>query len=195
MRWFLATLAAIVLILFTYFGSAYVALSDLVTAARTGDAERIVARTDSVRLKQSVADQIVWAYLEQVGKTRKISTSERFLANTVGTTLADALISQALTTEGLLLILREGKLLNPSQNIALTELPRLADLNLKNIQGLAGRIRMIKLREIAIRIGSNIDRDNNGAVRMRLDGFGWKLSGVDLPPRTLRELAARLPVR
>jgi hypothetical protein len=60
------TLVAIVTAIGIYVGSALVSLNGLATAARAGDGAAVLERTDMARLRRSLVDQIVSAYLRQV---------------------------------------------------------------------------------------------------------------------------------
>jgi hypothetical protein len=195
MRWFYGTLAAIALLLTLYFGSAYAALSDLVNAARHADGPRLLQRTDALRLKRSIAGQILRTYLDRIGETRRPTAAEQVIANAVAATLADALAVRILTADGLSQLLNEGRVESVTQLPTLSDLPRLTDLDLRNLLSLGERLHLITPVEMSIRLGDLQRRDDTGAVRLHLDGSGWKLSGIELPPRKLRDLAARLPVR
>src|SRR3954451_12203107 len=110
MRWFLTSILAVVVALAVYIGSAIVSLNGLVGAAKAGNGAEILARTDVPRLKRSLVDQIVSAYLIKTGQNRPIKPFERLVANTYGATIADALISKMLTAENLTIILQKGSL-------------------------------------------------------------------------------------
>jgi hypothetical protein len=84
MRWFLASIVAAVVAVGIYIGSAVVSLNGLVGAAKAGNGAEILARTDLYRLKRSLVDQIVNAYLVRTGQNRPIKPIERLLANTYG---------------------------------------------------------------------------------------------------------------
>jgi hypothetical protein len=110
MRWFLTSIVAVVVATGVYVGSAIISLNGLVGAAKAGNGVEILARTDVPRLKRSLVDQIVSAYLIRTGQNRAIKPIERMLANTYGATIADALISKMLTAENLTNILQNGSL-------------------------------------------------------------------------------------
>src|SRR5947199_10547297 len=101
MRWFFAALVALIVAIGLYVGSALVSLRGLVEAARAGDGAGVLARTDVPRLRHSLVDQVVVAYLRQSGRDRQVKPLERMLANTYGATVADALIAKMLTPENL----------------------------------------------------------------------------------------------
>jgi len=195
MRWFTGIIAATGVIVSLYFGSAYAALSDLVEAAQQADGKRLLARTDTASLKRSVVEQIVNAYLDRVQETRNPSQAERFLAYTVGATIADALVAHAVTETGLHRMLAEGKFITDQQGAASLSLPRLAELDLDRIRALISRLHLITPVEMSVRIGRDGEADAATAIRLHVHGLGWKLSGLELSPEILRNLAARLPVR
>src|SRR6478609_4739319 len=101
MRWLLGTVVALFVLAGLYAGSAVVSLNALVEAARAGNGAEILARTDQPRLRHSLVDQIVTAYLIQTGQNRPIKPWERMVANTYGASIADALVSKMLTAENL----------------------------------------------------------------------------------------------
>src|SRR2546430_2012666 len=99
MRWFLTSIVAVVVAIGVYVGSAIVSLNGLVGAAKAGNGAEILARADVPRLKRSLVDQIVSAYLTRTGQNRTIKPIERVLANSYGASIADALVSKMITTK------------------------------------------------------------------------------------------------
>ena len=99
MRWLLRFLLAVAVVVALYVGSAVVSLNGLVDAARAGNGAEILARTDMARLKRSLVDQIVSAYLVRTSQGRTVKPLERILANTYGASIADVMISKMLTAE------------------------------------------------------------------------------------------------
>jgi hypothetical protein len=191
MRWLIGIFVIILVSLVVYVGSAVWSAKALVEAARSGNAGEILARTDLPRVKRSLTDQIVAAYLDRLGAKRPIKPLERMLANTYGASIADALVSKLLTEENLTRLLRTGTVGDASQNTQVGNLASLANLEPSALR-LLGRISPIKLVEVAILLGD--DRES-GAIHMRFEGDGWKLSGVQLPAAALRALAESLPMK
>jgi hypothetical protein len=99
MRWVFGTLVGLAALIGVYIGSAVVSVRGLVGAVRAGDGAEILTRTDQPRLRHSLVDQIVTAYLVQIGQNRPVKPVERMVANTYGASIADALVSTMLTTE------------------------------------------------------------------------------------------------
>src|SRR4030081_2004559 len=99
MRWFVGTLLTLFVGLCIYVGSAIVSLGGLVEAARAADEAPVLARPNTVRRRRSLVDQIVSAYLKQLGRDRPVKPLERVLANTYGATVADGMIAKSVTEE------------------------------------------------------------------------------------------------
>ena len=77
MRWLLGTLAALIVAVAIYLGMAAASLATLASAARAGDIAKVLEKTDVKALSRSLTNQIVNAYLDRVGATRKVGSMER----------------------------------------------------------------------------------------------------------------------
>ena len=185
MRWFLASVVAAVLVLGVYIGSAIVSLNGLIGAAKAGNGAEVLARTDVPRLKRSLVDQIVSAYLTRTGQNRVIKPIERVLANTYGASIADALISKMLTAENLTNILQNGSLSVDGDN----QMIALGGIDTSRVLQSLGRLSLVKPVELSVRLG---DEEGGGAISLHFAGDGWKLSGLNLPTRAAEELAMGL---
>ena len=186
MRWFLTSIVAVVVAIGVYVGSAMVSLNGLVGAAKAGNGAEILARTDVPRLKRSLVDQIVSAYLTGTGQNRAIKPIERLVANTYGATIADALISKLLTAENLTNILQNGSLRADGDN----QIVALGDIDTSKVFESLGRLSLVKPVELLVRLG---DEQGAGAISLHFEGNGWKLSGLNLPATAVQELAMGLP--
>ena len=195
MRWFIGIVVAIVIIILIYLGSAAFSLAGLIAAAREGDGAAVIERIDVPALSRSLTNQIVAAYLERIGATRRISPMEKMLVNTFGATVADAMVAKMLTAEKLTQILKTGNLDAAPGVPNLTGLPALADLQSEDWFSLLGRLSFVQPVLLAIRISKASDPDNYAAVNLHYEGLGWKLSGIVLPKAAVRDLAASLPVK
>lgn len=188
MRWFLGIVVALFVLAGVYAGSAVVSLNALVEAARAGNGAEILARTDQPRLRHSLVDQIVTAYLVQTGQNRPIKPWERMVANTYGASIADALVSKMLTPENLTSILSKGTLaIIPGSD---ANMPSLGELDTSKLSGILRRISPVKPVEFSIRLG---DSESSGTVSLHFEGDAWKLSGMQLPAPALKALAQSLP--
>lgn len=195
MRWFLGIAVAVIVTAAVYYGSALYSLSDLAAATRDGNGAAIVARTDLPRLSSSLSEQIVKAYLERVGATRRIGTAERMLVSGYGATVADVLVSKLLTPENLTELLKAGQLAETKTSPALRGLPSLTDLQKINLLTQFGRIHYINPVKLSIRVSKTTDPEEATAIVLHRSSLTWKLAGIDLPRKVLRDIAAGLPAR
>jgi hypothetical protein len=162
-----------------------VSVRGLVGAVRAGDGAEILARTDQPRLRHSLVDQIVSAYLVQIGQNRPIKPFERMVANTYGASIADALVSAMLSSENLTSILRAGTF--PSLPGA--DMLSLGEVDISNALGIIRRFSLVKPVEFSVRLG---DSGSSGAISIHFEGDGWKLSGLQLPAPALKAFAQSL---
>lgn len=195
MRWFLGIVVVAIVTAAVYYGSALYSLSDLATATRDGNGAAIVARTDLPRLSNSLSDQIVKAYLERVGATRRIGAAERMLVSGYGATVADVLVAKVLTPENLTELLKAGQLAETKALPALTGLPSLTDLQKINLLTQFGRVHYINPVKLSIRVSKSKDPEEATSIVLHRSSLTWKLAGIDLPRKVLREIAASLPAR
>ena len=195
MRWFIGIVVAIVVVILVYLGSAVCSLAGLAAAAREGNGAAVMQRVDIPSLTRSLTSQIVAAYLERIGATRRVSPLEKMLVNTYGATVADAMVAKMLTAEKLTRILKTGNLDATPGVPNLAGLPALADLHNEDWLSLLGRVSFVQPVLLAIRVSAASDPDNYAAVNLHYEGLDWKLSGIVLPKAAVRELAASLPVK
>jgi len=193
MRWLLATLAAVFIFVLIYLGSAASALSTLAAAVRAGDGAAVLEQTDVRRLRRSLTDQVVNAYLDRIGAVRKVSATEKMLVNTYGATIADAMVAKMLTADKLTQMLKSGNLNAPGVP-PIAGLPALGNLR-TDWSSLLGRLHVIQPVLLGIRISDTPDPEGYAAINLHYEGLDWKLSGIELPKAILRDLAASLPVR
>ena len=195
MRWFLGTLAALIIAVAIYLGLAASSLATLASAARAGDIAKVLEKTDVKAVTRSLSTQIVNAYLDRIGATRKVGSMEKMLINTYGATVADAMAAKMLTADNLTQILKNGKLEASQGLLAFAGLPALADLHTGNWLSLLGRVNFITPVLLGIRVSEKSDPESYAAINLHFDGSGWKLSGLELPKPIARTLAASLPVK
>jgi hypothetical protein len=186
MRWVLGILLAISVAAGAYVWSAVASLSGLVEAARAADGAELLARTDIPRLRHSLADQIIAAYLRRTGQDRPVKPLEQMLANTYGSAIADALVGKLLTEENLTNLLSKGAIADAGD----ANMPRLGQIDTSKIAEIWSRISLVKPVEFAVRLGVN---EGSGAISLHFEGDGWKLSGVQLPEAAVQALAQTLP--
>ncbi|MCK1333347.1 DUF2939 domain-containing protein [Bradyrhizobium sp. CW9] len=186
MRWFFGSLIALLVCLGIYVGSAVVSLSGLIGAVRAENGGDVLARTDTARLRRSLVDQIVGAYLKQIGRERPVKPLERLAANTYGASIADAMIGKILTPENLTDVLNKGAIRVGGVDANMLSL---TEIDTSKVLETLRRISPTKPVEFQIRLGQN---DKDGGVSLHFEGNGWKLSGIQLPNAAVQALARSL---
>lgn len=192
MRKILGVIAIVVLLGAAYIGSIALSVRDLIDAARSGNIAEVAARTDFVRLRRSISDQILDAYLDKNGRNRK--PLERMLIDTYGTSVADAMLSKFLTPENLTSLLQTGTVADASQ-AAVWQVPSLATIDPARLWDLVSRVRPVQIKQVELRISASDAPEFYSAVGLRLDGTTWKISGLRLPKTVVEKLASSLPAR
>lgn len=195
MRWFLGGVAAIMVLMLLYLGSAASSLAALAAAVRAGDGAAVAARTDIPALRSSLSEQIVAAYLERTGEKRQVKPMERMLIGALGSGIADAMLAKLLTADNLVKILKAGKLDGEPGVPAIAGIPSLADLDTGNALAMLGRLRFVKPVQLAVRISGTDDPEQYAAIDLHFQDLQWKLAGITLPRAVVRNLAATLPAR
>jgi Protein of unknown function (DUF2939) len=186
MRWFFGSLIALLVCLGIYVGSAVVSLSGLIGAVRAENGADVLARTDTARLRRSLVDQIVGAYLKQIGRERPVKPLERLAANSYGASIADAMIGKILTPENLTDVLNKGAIRVGGVDANMLSL---TEIDTSKVLETLRRISPTKPVEFQIRLGQN---DKDGGVSLHFEGNGWKLSGIQLPNAAVQALARSL---
>jgi hypothetical protein len=164
-----------------------ISLDRLATAAKAGNAAEVIARTDVVRLRRSLVDQIISAYLKQLGRERPIKPLERLAANTYGASVADAMIEKMLTAENLTEILNKGAI--SSEGSVIANMQSFSEFDTSNPLGALKRLSLVKPVEFMVALGEG---EKAGGVSIHFEGNGWKLSGIQLPNKAVQELAQAL---
>src|ERR1700694_2354351 len=150
MRWVMSAMVAALVATGVYMGSAVAALNGLVQSARAGDGTDVLARTDLPRLRHSLVDQILAAYLKRIGQDRPVKPLERLVANTYGASIADALVGKLLTERNLTTMLKNGTL--DAGEAGAANIQRLSELDTSRIFQALSRLSVIKPVEFLIRL-------------------------------------------
>ncbi|MGY4503262.1 hypothetical protein ACVWYH_007219 [Bradyrhizobium sp. GM24.11] len=150
MRWF-GTVIALLVCLGIFAGSAIASLSGLVRAVQAGDGSEVLARTDTARLRRSLVDQIVGAYLKQIGRDRPVKPLERSAANTYGASVADAMIGKMLTPENLTAVWSKGAISVGGSDVSMK---RLTDIYTSKIIETLKRITPTSLSQLNFKFAS-----------------------------------------
>ena len=192
-RWVWISLAVLLLLL-VYYGSAIVSVAGLARAVQAGNGAAVLAHTDQVALRRSLVSQVLDVYLDPATREKPASSRDRFLAQTVGATVADAMVAKFLAADSLTQILRDGNVAASSDTPAVTS-PDMVSLRPDDFSNVVSRVRPSGLTRIAVRLSRETDGDNYYGARLQFGGSGWLLSELKLPRHVLRGLANKIGVR
>jgi hypothetical protein len=82
---------------------------DGLMVVRDGDVAQVMERTDLARVRHSLVDQLIDAYLAKLGQQRPVKPFERVVIATFGSGIADNLANKLMTPDNVSVILRTGK--------------------------------------------------------------------------------------
>jgi len=189
MRRMLGASAALVLILVAYWAWALIGAAQLAALAAQGDATAVMARVDLPALRHSLGSQIVRAYLRQNPRTQKLGALERGFAGSLGGSVADAMLQQALTPENIAALLNKGRLgakASEADAAALWRMPPLdAAFEAGPLRAAANSYFDGPISFVVALNGS----DGRYGVHLSLAGATWRLSGLDIPEEVSDRLA------
>jgi hypothetical protein len=195
MKSFILALAVFVVLLVGYSAWPFFGLHSLATDIETRNATALSEQVDFIRLRRSLAEQIIAAYLQVTGRTKKLGAFEKALAIGIGTSVADPLIAQFVNPENLLVLLRGQTVPTEIGNVSFN-LGKLPALSLGSAW--AGWLSAeYGLGSFSIGVPVSVAPADQFRIRMQLLQWRWKLTGIDLPEylRThfAQELAKKFP--
>ncbi len=192
MRRWLWIILALVLIGAAYWAWPFFGAAQLASAAQRGDTAEVVERVDMPALRRSLARQIAHAYLQATGKAQKLTGFGLGLAGAAATTVADPYVAELLSPENITALIGQGKIgavKLGNQTVAITRaLPNVPDLFRADIMSAVTGSSFDGIASFVIPI-TRAGSDQTYAVHLRLDGLTWRLSGLDLPPPVIDEMA------
>ena len=185
------TLAVLVftVLLVGYWAWPFVGLRAIAAALQAHNAAALSEQVDFPRLRSSLAQQIIFAYLRVTGRESKLGAFAP-IASTVGASIVDPLVSQIINPENLTELLRGGKVQSElgatSFNIGIFPNFSLSDawhVWLGSKYGLA---------RVSIGLPANAEAVEQFRLRMQLLQWRWKITGLDLPQKLRDQLAREL---
>jgi Protein of unknown function (DUF2939) len=185
------TLAVLVFtaLLVGYWAWPFVGLRAIAAALQAHNAAALSEQVDFPRLRRSLAQQIIFAYLRVTGRESKLGALAPIASN-VGASIVDPLVSQIINPENLIELLRggtiESELGATSFKIGIFSHFSLSDawdVWLESEYGL-GRV--------SIGLPANAEADEQFRLRMQLLQWRWKITGLDLPQKLRDQLAQEL---
>jgi Protein of unknown function (DUF2939) len=185
-RFTLAVLLFVVLLV-GYWLWPILGLRTLATALQARNAAALTEQVHFARLRNSLAEQIVAAYLRVTGRERKLGVLAP-LAATVGASIVDSLVSQIVNPENLMELLRGGKVQSELGTISFKTEELLNFTSIDAWDAWLGS--EYGLGRFSIGFPADAKAIEQFRLRMQLLQWRWKLTELDLP-QTLRDQFAR----
>ncbi|MFI5011031.1 MAG: DUF2939 domain-containing protein [Hyphomicrobiales bacterium] len=163
--------------------------AQLASAARSGDARKVLERVELPALRTQLTRQIVRAYLEKTGRAPK-GAFERNIAINIGTSIAEPYVAEMLTPENLASLLRNGRIAGAAGQSTLLsgeKLPNFSELLDSGLWTTFARSHFDGWTSYLIKVAGDETSEGFG-VHLHLVSGTWRLSGIDLP----KSLVARV---
>jgi hypothetical protein len=187
---------ALAIAIMAYWAWPLIGAAQLAAVASHGDAAAVMRRVDLPALRHSLGSQIVRAYLKQNPKYQKLGSLARGLAGSVGGSVADALLQEALTPENIASLLNKGRVGGANtEDPAAEPLWRMPPLG-EAFQSGPFQALLNSYFDGPMSFVVALDSgDGRYGVHLHLSGATWRLSGLDIPAeisdRLAREIAAK----
>ena len=195
MKRFFIGITLLVVLLVAYWVWPFFGLRSLAADIQARDPAALSEDVDFVRLRRSLTEQIIAAYLQVTGRTKKLSPFENVVAIGIGNSIADPFVAQLVIPENLLVLLRGQAVPTDFGNVSFNvgELPSVA---LGSVWA-AWLSSDYGIGRFSIGVPVSSPSAEQFRIRMELLQWRWKLTGVGLPD-SLRnqfgqELAKKFP--
>ncbi|MDP2409683.1 MAG: DUF2939 domain-containing protein [Pseudolabrys sp.] len=180
-----------VLVLLTAYAAwPLVGLKGIVDAVQAKDAATLSERIDRPALKRSLIDQIGRAYLRVSGKDQGLNEFEIRIALQIAATLAGAKVDEMLSPSALINLLEQSGGTAPYGNLQVG-LPGLEAPSFANLG------RLVRNTEYSgtnfyILLPLTSDEQTGYRLRLTLQDWTWKLSGIGLPEQVKTRIASEI---
>lgn len=189
MRWFVRSVVAIVALWVAFAVSPYLALYDLVRAVERNDTALVAERVNLRALRVALAKELLEGYLQETDADGQITPAERQIGGAIVATLADPLLGEMVTPEGLIGLLRQdirsaGTNDQPAQSFGVA--------SWSDLFALVGRSQARGFRNVYVVVPPKAPADQRYRIQLRLSRLSWKVVNIELPVELRRRLARRI---
>jgi Protein of unknown function (DUF2939) len=178
--------------------SPFLALYDLTKAVEAKDVERITERVNFRALRVSLSQQIAGAYLQTPNAEKELGDLDRRAATNAGAIIVNPIVEKLVTPQALIDLLDngwpEGVAGRPRGAAAAASAQvRLEPDSLRQAWRLFITSEGQGFRSITIPLPPDLERDRQFRVTMRLSGYTWRVTGLEIPQALRRQLIRRPP--
>jgi Protein of unknown function (DUF2939) len=188
-------LALLVVLLAGYLAWPFLGLRSLALDLETRDAAALGEQVDFVRLRRSLTEQIIAAYLRVTGKANKLGVFGNAVASALGASIADPFVSQVINPANLVELL-SGDAVPTDLGKVSFNIGQLREVSLSS----AWRAWLSSdygFGRFSVGVPVTAAPADQFRVRLQLLQWRWKLTGIELPDsvrdRFARELAKKFP--
>jgi len=195
MKRFFIGITLLFVLLVAYWVWPFFGLRSLTADIQARDPAALSEDVDFVRLRRSLTEQIIAAYLQVTGRAKKLSPFENVVAIGIGNSIADPFVAQLVTPENLLVLLRGQAVPTDFGNVSFNvgELPSVA---LGSVWA-AWLSSEYGIGRFSIGVPVSSLSAQQFRIQMELRQWRWKLTGVGLPDSVRNqfghELAKKFP--
>lgn len=195
MRWTFRICLVLLAAWIIYAASPYMALYRLSTAVERRDANAIAQHVNLRAFRLSLTKQLVGEYLDRTNRTRDMSAFDKKLASEAGATVADPIVAQLLTPQTLVDLLDDGWPQGVLQEEPATVALRFDLDSVRKAWRLYATSEAHGFTTMIFTVPVDAAPQDRYRLQLRLSGFRWRLSGVDLPASLRQKLVDRIPQR
>ena len=188
MKQFVPAFLVLLALLVGYWAWPFFDLRALAAALQAGDVTAINEEVDYTRLRRSLTEQIISAYLRVTGRASQLGALGP-LATAVGASIVDPWVSQIINPENLAQLLRGGTVSSELGPVSFRfgNLP--STLNLAWDAWLSSEY---WFGRFSIWLPPGASQANQFRLRMQLLQWHWKVTGIDLPEKLRDQIAGEL---
>jgi hypothetical protein len=179
-----------VVLLIAYWAWPFFGLRSLAADLQSRDPAALTEQVDFVRLRRSLTEQIVGAYLRVTGRANKLGTFGSALASAAGGTIADPWVAEIINPENLIKLLAGGSV---STQLGATS------FNVGELPSLSFRTALSAwlnteywLGRFSIGLPVDAAAAEQFRIRLQLLDWRWKLTGIQMPQKLSDNLAQEL---
>jgi hypothetical protein len=198
MTWTLRITFVLFLAWVAFLLSPFLALYDLTKAVEAKDVDRITERVNFRALRVSLSQQIAGAYLQTPNAEKELGDLDRRAATNAGAIIVNPIVEQLVTPQALIDLLDngwpEGVAGRPRGAAAAAAAQvRIEPDSLKQAWRLFITSEGQGFRSVTIPLPPDLERDRQFRVTMRLTGYTWRVTGLEIPQILRRQLIRRAP--
>jgi Protein of unknown function (DUF2939) len=193
MKGFILGLSLAVALLAGYWAWPFVGLHDLAADLQARNTAALSRDVDFARLRRSLTEQIIAAYLRITGRAAKLGVFGTAVASATGGSVADPLISEIINPDNLVQLLNGKTVPTQFGEVSLNAAKFPTD-SLKS----AWHIWLNSeywLDRFSTGVPVSAPPSQQFRIRMRLLRWHWRLTGIDLPEMLRNQLAQKLAAK